>query len=268
MYQVRNCKLRMEEDLCKARRTPTAKMTRTIAAAKNPMIGTENPNRRRDFPFKKLPEIDNEAKIIHVNLPKVHISKVNVDITSLDYIFINDKIFPRIHHRPCNFCGRLCQMPRVCLKNDNTPKRRSRYRPWKRLFMSVNCQPLLPYITAQLRWLTKRSRIKQNTMFHTMQRSTFTFEMWTFGRLTWIILASLSISKAIFSKSIPALTFASYETQYSILSDQEDAQSESEKEEAIFELAKQNAENIVRALIEPFMEQLDSAYTLDIDWEG
>ena len=49
---------------------------------------------------------------------------------------------------------------------------------------------------------------------------------------------------------------------------EEDAQSESEKEEAIFELAKQNAENIVRALIEPFMEQLDSAYTLDIDWEG
>ena len=38
--------------------------------------------------------------------------------------------------------------------------------------------------------------------------------------------------------------------------------------EQAIELAKQNAENIVRALIEPFMEQLDSAYTLDIDWEG
>lgn len=105
--------------------------------------------------FEKIAfEIDSEAKIIHVNLPKVHISKVNVDITSLDYIFINDK------------------------KNGS------------------------------------------------------------------------SISQEAYKAC------------------EKDAQSESEKEEAIFELAKQNAENIVRALIEPFMEQLDSAYTLDIDWEG
>ena len=44
-------------------------------------------------------------------------------------------------------------------------------------------------------------------------------------------------------------------------------QNESEKADAILRLAKENAETIVRALVEPFVEQLDAAYTLDIDWE-
>lgn len=104
--------------------------------------------------FEKIAfKIDSQTKTIHVGLPEVHISKVNVDIASLDYIFINDK---------------------------------------------------------------------RNVS---------------------------SVSKEAY-KACEA-----------------DAQSESEKEDAICELAKQNAENIVRALIEPFLEQLDASYTLDIDWE-
>lgn len=48
---------------------------------------------------------------------------------------------------------------------------------------------------------------------------------------------------------------------------EDDVQNESEKADAILRLAKENAETIVRALVEPFVEQLDAAYTLDIDWE-
>lgn len=47
-----------------------------------------------------------------------------------------------------------------------------------------------------------------------------------------------------------------------------DARSECEQEAAIFNLARQNAENIVTALIEPFVKQLDAGYKLEIDWEG
>ena len=47
-----------------------------------------------------------------------------------------------------------------------------------------------------------------------------------------------------------------------------DAKEESEGEQAIFSLARQNAENILRALITPFVEQLDEGYTLEITWEG
>lgn len=47
-----------------------------------------------------------------------------------------------------------------------------------------------------------------------------------------------------------------------------DAQSECEQEAAIFDLAEQNAENILRALIEPFVDQMDSEYRLEIEWEG
>lgn len=47
-----------------------------------------------------------------------------------------------------------------------------------------------------------------------------------------------------------------------------DAKQESEGEQAIFTLARQNAENILRALITPFVEQLDEGYTLEITWEG
>lgn len=45
----------------------------------------------------------------------------------------------------------------------------------------------------------------------------------------------------------------------------EDVTVESEKEEAIYELARQNAKNIIEALIRPFVEQLDSEYQLQID---
>ena len=46
--------------------------------------------------------------------------------------------------------------------------------------------------------------------------------------------------------------------------DIEDVTSESNSEDAIYELAEQNARNIVEALISPFVEQLDSEYRLEI----
>ncbi len=45
-----------------------------------------------------------------------------------------------------------------------------------------------------------------------------------------------------------------------------DATNESEKEAAIYDLAEQNAKNIMKALINPFIEQLDSDYELEISW--
>lgn len=45
----------------------------------------------------------------------------------------------------------------------------------------------------------------------------------------------------------------------------EDAKNESEEEEAIFVLAKQNAENIIRALIAPFIEDMEEPYELVIE---
>ncbi len=45
---------------------------------------------------------------------------------------------------------------------------------------------------------------------------------------------------------------------------EEDAKKESEKEKAIFELATQNAKNILTALTRPIIEQLDAEYTLEI----
>lgn len=45
----------------------------------------------------------------------------------------------------------------------------------------------------------------------------------------------------------------------------EDVTRESHEEEAIYELARQNAKNIIEALIRPFVEQLDSEYQLQID---
>lgn len=44
-----------------------------------------------------------------------------------------------------------------------------------------------------------------------------------------------------------------------------DVTNESEKEEAIYDLAEQNAKNIIKALISPFIEQLDSDYELEIN---
>lgn len=45
----------------------------------------------------------------------------------------------------------------------------------------------------------------------------------------------------------------------------EDVKSESSSEDAIYELAEQNAHNIIGALIRPFVEQLDAEYQLQID---
>lgn len=44
-----------------------------------------------------------------------------------------------------------------------------------------------------------------------------------------------------------------------------DATKESEKENAIYELAEQNAKNIMKALVKPFVEQFDSEYELVIE---
>jgi len=44
-----------------------------------------------------------------------------------------------------------------------------------------------------------------------------------------------------------------------------DVQNESKKQDAIFQLAKQNAENILTALVKPMIEQLDSEYKLIFD---
>lgn len=43
---------------------------------------------------------------------------------------------------------------------------------------------------------------------------------------------------------------------------EQDAQTESESQSAIFELAQQNAENVVKALIKPIVDQLDDRYEL------
>ena len=45
----------------------------------------------------------------------------------------------------------------------------------------------------------------------------------------------------------------------------QDARQESEKEEAIVTLAKQNAQNIIKALIQPFIENMEDPYELVIE---
>lgn len=45
----------------------------------------------------------------------------------------------------------------------------------------------------------------------------------------------------------------------------EDATNESQAEEKIYELARQNAKNIVKALVNPFVEQLGTDYKLEIE---
>lgn len=45
----------------------------------------------------------------------------------------------------------------------------------------------------------------------------------------------------------------------------EDATKETQKEEAIYEIAKENANNVIEALILPFVQQLDNEYTLYIE---
>jgi len=43
-----------------------------------------------DFSKVKI-DVDNEAKEIHFSIPEIHITDINVDIGSLDYIFLNKK---------------------------------------------------------------------------------------------------------------------------------------------------------------------------------
>ena len=47
-----------------------------------------------------------------------------------------------------------------------------------------------------------------------------------------------------------------------------DVSEESRKTEDIYILARQNAENIVSALVDPFVKQLDPDYMVEISWEG
>ena len=96
-------------------------------------------------------DVDNENKIITITIPKIRINDVNVDIASLDYIFLNDRA--------------------------NTE----------------------------------------------------------------------TVSEQAYEKCV------------------EDAANETNEEDAIYELAEENAENIIRALIEPFVQQLDSKYDLIVN---
>lgn len=98
--------------------------------------------------------VDNEAKVITVTIPKVEINDVNVDVASLDYIFMNDK---------ANTATVSEQAYKECIK---------------------------------------------------------------------------------------------------------DVESESSTEDAIYELAEQNAENIIEALVRPFVEQLDEEYQLEFSKGG
>ena len=45
---------------------------------------------------------------------------------------------------------------------------------------------------------------------------------------------------------------------------EEDARQESREQEAIYELARQNAANVLRALIEPIVDQTDGGYSLSV----
>lgn len=58
---------------------------------------------------------------------------------------------------------------------------------------------------------------------------------------------------------------ASAVTQEAFRACEADVQKESEQQQAIFELAKQNAVNVLTALIHPIVEQLDVEYALVID---
>lgn len=48
----------------------------------------------------------------------------------------------------------------------------------------------------------------------------------------------------------------------------EDAAGESKKEETLKKMAEQNAENVVMALVKPFVEQADGDYDIKLQWGG
>lgn len=54
-------------------------------------------------------------------------------------------------------------------------------------------------------------------------------------------------------------------TQEAFKACEADVQAESEQKEAIYDLAKQNAVNVLTALIHPILEQLDTEYALTVD---
>lgn len=54
-------------------------------------------------------------------------------------------------------------------------------------------------------------------------------------------------------------------TQEAYKACEEDAARESEQQSAIYELARQNAENVLRALTLPIVDQMDEKYTLNFD---
>ena len=53
-------------------------------------------------------------------------------------------------------------------------------------------------------------------------------------------------------------------TQRAFRACEEDVQTETEKQDAILELAQQNAENIITALVQPIIDQLDEEYELSV----
>lgn len=55
-------------------------------------------------------------------------------------------------------------------------------------------------------------------------------------------------------------------TAYKVCED--DVKNESQTQEAIFELAQQNAENHVKALVLPFVQQMDEEYSVEFNQEG
>lgn len=58
---------------------------------------------------------------------------------------------------------------------------------------------------------------------------------------------------------------ASTITQQAFKACEADVREESEKQDAILELAQQNAVNVITALVNPIVEQLDGAYTLSVE---
>ena len=49
---------------------------------------------------------------------------------------------------------------------------------------------------------------------------------------------------------------------------EDDVKNESQTQDAIFELAQQNAENYVKALVLPFVQQMDEEYSVEFNQEG
>ncbi|MBQ6654452.1 MAG: DUF4230 domain-containing protein [Erysipelotrichaceae bacterium] len=47
-----------------------------------------------------------------------------------------------------------------------------------------------------------------------------------------------------------------------------DVSEESEKQQAIYDYARQNAENLIRGLLQPFVDQLDGEYSIEFEQKG